>query len=612
MRHHTHNLRHKINAVFLLLLCLAGPAWGGLKVHAIFGSNMVIQRDKPIKVWGWAEPGEGVHVQLGELAAMAETNAQGRWEVTLSAQSANTTPQTLVVNTRSEKIEYDNILIGDVWVMNGQSNMAWGLGKTLEADLETAQANLPHVRLFGISPNEKDDLQSDIPEQVIDTGGWLVCSPETAPQISAIGFAFASRVQRATGVPIGVIDNARGGASIESLVPEHMFDDHPLAQLYYEHVLQRQAEFSIEDWLAAQVTKWEQRVERDRANGVAENRLPARPTAASIRSWNIPGVSPSDAASCYNGMFGVFIGYNIKGVLFHQGYNNAQLSGCRPQRYRVLMKLMVQGWRQDFNDAELPVGIIGFCAGGIPQNDQNFESWTVSGGAYIREAQRLGLADVGDPENTAFLPAFDVQIPGLHPSKKRDHGERAARWALNRVYGMNVHWQTASLVDSEVLGDEIVLTFDQPVMPHDMSTIPQGFAIAGEDGRFYRAHARFRVKKDQGIWNTANKSFDTTIIHLWSPMVPEPVAARYAWANSPQANLYVQGKPWAPLASFRTDAWHWPESEDPTVSAIDRGQVRELNNQAQQRNAERRQREAQLAVEVLERVEQLGKPGASQ
>jgi sialate O-acetylesterase len=419
-------------------------------------------------------------------------------------------------------------------------------------------------------------------------------------------------LQRVLQVPIGLIDNARGGASIESLVPRHKFDDHSLAKRYAESVEKRRAEF---DWDAAVqdlVTKWEKTVAQQREKGVAEDKLPPKPTRANLRSWSVPGWSPSDAASCYNGMFGVFKGLHIKGVLFHQGYNNAMGASSRPGRYRVLMKLMVEGWREDFNDPTLPVGVIGFCAGSIPQTRDNFETWSVSAGAFIRESQRLGLADLADPASTAFLPAHDVQIPGLHPFKKRPHGVRAARWALNRVYGEPIDWDSAELVSAKPQGDEMVLTFDKGVFPDDMSTRIEGFSIAGEDGKFYLAHAAWPVKKDVGIWNTANKSFETTTIRVWSPLVEKPVAVRYAWATSPMGNLKVNGREWLPLQSFRTDEWDWPESEDPDELVLDRGAMREMQNEAAERLEFRQIEEAKRAVEVLERRKRLGRVSESE
>jgi len=579
---------------------------GMLRVHNIFGPNMVIQREKPIKIWGWAKTGLKVSVRFGEEKAETTAGGEaGRWEVTLPARQADATGQKLTVTSGDETIEMENILIGDVWVMNGQSNMAFGLGKTYRADLETATAQLPLFRRVGISPNESETLQKQLPDERVTD--WTVCTPQTSGGFSSIGYTFGSRLQRALQIPIGIIDNARGGASIESLVPRQKFDDHPLAARYLGWVEKRQAEF---DWDAAVntlVEKWEKDIAKQREKGVPEDKLPPKPTRKDLRSWNVPGRSPSDAASCYNGMFGVFKGLNIKGVLFHQGFNNAMGTSCRPKRYRVLMKLMVEGWREDFGDPTLPVGIIGFCAGSIPQTCDNFEVWSVSGGAYIREAQRLGLSDLDDPANTAFLPAYDVQIPGLHPVKKRAHGVRAARWSLRRIYDMKIDWDCASLVSAERDGDRIALTFDNKVMPDDMSTIPEGFSIADMSGKFYMAHAAYPLKKDVGIWNVANKNFDATQIIVWSPLVKEPVAVRYAWATSPMGNLKVNGKPWQPLHSFRTDHWDWPENEDPAENAVTRQQAKEKAQEAAERCEYRRMEEARRAVEIFKQREMLGK-----
>ena len=576
------------------LLILAASSYAAeLKVHGIFGSNMVIQRQKPIKVWGWAPKAQKVTVTFGTETASAKARGEdGRWEVTFPARQANCEAQKLVVKSGDKTIEMDNIVIGDIWVMNGQSNMAFGLGKTLQADMESAQAHLPLFRCFGISTNEQSTLQTDIPARAIKADGWTVASPETAGGFSAIGFSFGSRLQRALQIPVAIIDNSRGGASIESLVPLHKFDDDPIAAAYKAHLDKRIAEFDKEKVIEQM---WQKQLERAKKKGTPKDKLPKRPT---LRSWNIPGMSPSDAASCYNGMFGVFKGFNIKGVLFHQGYNNAMSSNCRPKRYRALVKLMVEGWREDFNDPTLPVGIIGFCAGSIPQTRENFEQWSVSPGAFIREAQRLGLTDLKDPTNTAFLPAYDIQIPGLHPFKKQAHAIRAARWALSKIYGMRINWDSASLVSAKPEGNRILLTFDKPVFPDSKSMTLEGFLIADKSGKFYMAHAESPIKKDDGIWNTAGKSTDAAKIYVSSPLVKEPVAVRYAWATSPMGNLKVNGKPWLPLQSFRTDNWDWPEG-GPDENLVDRSKSKAMNAEAAQRLEYRKTHQAKLAVEIL-------------
>ena len=216
-----HRKRWTLSGLLLAaVLVIAWPvsAADALKVHGIFSSNMVLQRDKPIKVWGWAPQGATITLQetMTDTAGYrVVADEQGAWSITVPPQPANTDPQTITITAGDQEVVLDNILIGDVWGMNGQSNMAWSLAKTLNQDIETAQADMPLLRATRISTNEQSTLQKEIPAEKLAYGGWVVSTPETAPQFSAIGFAFASRVQRATGVPIGIIDNARGGASIE-------------------------------------------------------------------------------------------------------------------------------------------------------------------------------------------------------------------------------------------------------------------------------------------------------------------------------------------------------------------------------------------------------------
>lgn len=602
--------------MFLAMLLGIGIGWPALgsdhlKLHGIFSSNMVLQRDKPIKVWGWAPADQEVVVRasFSEQPAKAKPeNAKGRWEVHFEAQPANTNEQTITVTAGDQEIVLENILIGDVWVMNGQSNMVWPVEKTLHVDTESAQADLPLLRSFKINNNEQRTMQVDIDEPVIAyEGGWVVSTPESARQFSAIGFAFASRVQRATGVPIGMIENARGGASIESLVPYRKLREDPLTKRYVEWVDERAEVFDPDQWLADRVVGWENKVAKQRQDGVSEDRLAKKPTMADLRSFHIPGKSPSDAGSCYNGMFGVLIGLHIKGVLFHQGYNNAMSTTCLPRRYRALMRLMVEGWREDFDDPSLAVGVIGLCAGGNAQNEENFEAFSFSPGSFIRESQRLGLADVGDPEFTAFLPAYDVRVPGLHPRKKREHGVRASRWALSRVYGQEVLWEQASLVSAELRGDVMLLTFDQPVMPDDLSPVIHGFSIAGEDGKFFRAYARLEFAGDKPEWSTKAKGYNAKRVHVWSPLVERPVAVRYGWSRSPMGNLKVNGMPWAPLPSFRTDQWDWPEGEDPANLVFTRSDGYRGYAEAKERLNERQQRETAIAGEILARIHSLGR-----
>jgi sialate O-acetylesterase len=270
------------------------------------------------------------------------------------------------------------------------------------------------------------------------------------------------------------------------------------------------------------------------------------------------------------------------------------------------MKLMVEGWREDFDDPELPVGVIGFCAGGKPQGEDNFEELSIAVGPYIREAQRLGLADVGDPENTEFIPAYDVQVPGLHPNKKREHGRRAAQWALSDIYDVpNASWNTPSIPSVKIEGDMMIVSFGykERLQPDNGSTILEGFSIAGEDRKFYRAHARYEPWEKKDVWT---KGWQT--VRVWSPMVENPVALRYAWATSPMGNLKYRGDQDVPLPSFRTDTWDLPESDDPAVNAITSEIGKQRKADAQARLDERRLKEADMGRALLDRLEALAAP----
>ncbi len=612
-----HSLAAILAMAFLTNLSLGQvePQAKTLKLHNIFSSDMVLQRGKPIKIWGWGKPGEEVSVKFGKDAATVKVAdaapvnvfgeektyaGKGRWEVTFPEREASAEPQTLTVTSGGEKVEMSNILVGDVWVMHGQSNMAFPLGKTNGQPL-AALANLPNLRLYSITTNEQSSLQDDLRPEAVTTGGWVGSSPETAAEFSAIGYVFGMNIQHALGIPIGVIKNARGGASIESMVPAYKFDEDIEAKRYAEHVRKRMEEFDAE---AEAEIIWQRQLGRAKSKGMPEDKWPKRLTPEEIPSWNVPGKSPGDMASVYNGMFGAFKGLNIKGVLFHQGHNNQMGSALRPKLYRVLTRLMIEGWREEFNDPLLPVAVIGFNAGGQTQNEENFEALSNEGGPWIREAQRLGVADVEGEALTTFLPAYDVQVPGLHPSKKREHGWRAACWALSEVYDNKVvRWGgvISNLLSAEPKGDMMVLKFDKRVKPDDGNSIVEGFSIAGEDGKFYKAHAR-PAAFEGNYWTNGDRE-----IHVWSPLVEKPVAVRYAWANSPMGNLYHDGQQDQPFPSFRTDDWDLPINPDFAARALDRGQEKERKEDGEARLEYRRTEEAKRAMQILERLKTLEK-----
>ena len=245
-------------------------------------------------------------------------------------------------------------------------------------------------------------------------------------------------------------------------------------------------------------------------------------------------------------MFGVFKGLNIKGVAFHQGFNNAMMNtSCKPKFYRILMKLMVEGWREDFNDPQLPVAVIEPWAGGTA-NPSEFRGDGPLDGCLYTGVKLLGLADLKDPEHTAFIPAYDQRIPQLHTKKKAELGVRTARWALRTVYGYeDVVWESAQLVSAVPEGEGMLLTFDKAVRVDDFGSEIEGFSLADSSGDFYMATAVEMPTNERDLQHKQ--------IFVSSPLVKEPVAVRYALARALMGNLKINGIPWQPLPSFRTD-----------------------------------------------------------
>jgi sialate O-acetylesterase len=235
----------------------------------------------------------------------------------------------------------------------------------------------------------------------------------------------------------------------------------------------------------------------------------------------------------------------------------------------------------------------------------DFETESIDPGAYIRESQRLGLADVENQNNLVFIPGYDIISPGLHPRRKAEHGLRAYRWALAKIYPEpRAQWEAGredvKMISCEPNGDHFVVKFAGAIIDHDRSQIPEGFSLAGEDGKFYMAHARYAEGK-------GHPSGFPNEIRVWSPLVPKPVALRYAWARAPMGNLKLGGHPDRPFPSFRTDNWDFPESDDPGASAVGKAEWNEIKKEAEQRLEFRRTEEAKRGVEILERIKTLGK-----
>ena len=537
------------------------PAIGtGLCVHNLFQSGMVLQREKPIRFWGWAEPGEQVTVTFGEQTESTAAAADRMWKVELRAERASSEPRRLVVQGKAKKIELENILIGDVWLLGGQSNMEFEIAKVDGGQLEIVSANFKNIRLFTVPHLDGPDHNRSFPliyqwsdwsSQHLRQGYWDVCTPQTVREMSAIGYVFARRIHMATQVPIGVIDASRGGTCLEAWTPLEVLNsiDTPEVKSKLTEWSTKVGEFDPQKDLEDRIKRFHDREARLKAQG---QQLPAK---AAPPSDLLPGpaMDMNRPGNCYASMIAPLEGLSIKGAIWHQGYNNA-LQPNGHAMYQQVFPKMIGAWRDAFNDPQMPFGIISLCTEGDPQDRDDYLEKMANEGIYIREVQYktfLDLLKAGD-KNIGYASSYDQRRSWYHPQIKIPVGERIARWALATQYGMSneIRWMPPMLKDVRVEDGKIILLLDTAAGPYHDGPIV-GFAISGKDGRFQPAKAEWLTGKDK-----QNKpQQDRTAIVLTSPLVTEPIYFRHAWGRNPQANLKSMDHTDLPLPTLRNDSW---------------------------------------------------------
>lgn len=538
------------------------PAIGdGLCVSNLFQSNMVLQRDKPIHVWGWADEGDTVTVRFGGNEQTGTADASRAWSVTLPSMAASPTPQEMVVARASATLALENILVGDVWVLGGQSNMEFELAKVENGALEIASANYQGIRIltvpYGKGTGERRSFPrlhewSDWFGRHFRKGDWDECSPAVARELSAIGYAFARRVHMASEVPIGVIDASRGGTTVETWTPRAV-----LRSMIGEEVAAKLGEWDarVAAWdpkadLEARIAKHEEKLTKQAAAGGRASKEP-RPSEL------LPGpiADPNYPGNGYAEMIHPLAGFSIKGALFHQGYNNAFDGMAGVRMYQDVLPEMLRSWRAAFDDPELPFGILSLCTDGYPQTRDDYLEKTLNAGIYVRAAQYqtfLDLWNAGD-RNVGFASTYDLRRRWYHPQVKVPAGERIARWALSTQYGWErqLPWKPPTLVGMEAKEDSLILRLDTDVSDPEDGAI-EGFAIAGADRRFQPAEAAYlQVGED----DRGRPRFDKKQLVLTSPLVETPQHFRYAWGRNPMGNLQVTGNKDLPFATQRSDDW---------------------------------------------------------
>ena len=580
------------------------PAIGkGLCLHNLFQSNMVIQRDKPVRVWGWAAPGEKVTVSFAGQTQSVEADTERLWQVTLTAMKANSEPQTMTVKDRTKTLTLKNILIGDIWILGGQSNMKFPLGRIEGGKAEICSANFKNIRHMTIPRKSIQEFQKSFPltlkwdkgrnSHIRSSDYWEVCSPETVGNLSGIGYIFARRIHMATQIPIGVIDTSVGGSTLESWTPFAAVRkaDGPEVKQWVAEQDRYLADYDPKKDLEERIRKkkaWiEMRTKMGKTPRPVNQILPSDLRPPRMKAGNL-----------YGGMIAPLAGFAAKGIIWHQGYNNCFEGSLGATRYYQIFPRMIDAWRAAFNDPQLAFGIISLCTASN-QTADNYLEQMLDVGAYIREAQYktfLGLRKTGD-KNIGFASSYDQRRSWYHPGLKVPVGERIASWALKTQYGFGVDWEPPYLKEMKVEDGRIVLSFE---LKGPLGTVPEGpivgFAIAGRDAKFQPANAEFLVT---GKDSKGKVRRDSRRVVLTSPLVPKPIHYRYAWARNPHANL-VSGWGKLPIGTQRSDSWtltdmykaYTGKTPTNTIDKLEGNEMGELKKALMAADLERRLHEA--------------------
>jgi sialate O-acetylesterase len=485
-----------------------------VKLPAIFGTHMVLQRDQKDRVWGWAEPGEAVTVQIGGQTKTVQAGPGGSWQVVLDPMPAGG-PHAMTIRGKNA-IHLDDVLVGEVWICSGQSNMQWSVSSAKDAELEIKSAKFPRIRLISVPQVGTQEPQKDF------RGRWTPCGPETVGEFSAVGYFFGRQLYQILEVPIGLIDDAWGGSACEAWIRRDLL----AADAKYAPLLQHWEQLE-KDLPRAKAEYQLKRAERRDAVAKAKaqgKRTPQQPQDPEglMRGNSRPG-------NIYNGVLKPTIGYGIRGVIWYQGETNAG----RAYQYRDLFPLMIQSWRDEWGQGEFPfywVQLADYRAESLEPKDSDW--------AELREAQTMAMSRLPSTGQAVIIDIGEGK--DIHPKDKQDVAMRLARWALARDYGIPVAYQSPTYKAMAPQGNKVVLTFDhvgRGLITFDVNE-PHGFAIAGSDRKF--------------VWAKAQITGPNTV-EVWSDQVAEPVAVRYAWADNPVCNLYsAEGLPATP---FRTDDW---------------------------------------------------------
>jgi sialate O-acetylesterase len=532
--HIEQRIRRATAAVLAGAALMAGSsAQAAVRLPAIFSDHMVLQQGMAVPVWGTADAEEEVTVTFGQQKQAAKADDKGHWTVKLANLTASERPEELIVAGKN-KIEFKDVLVGEVWVCSGQSNMEFQMRSTKDHEKEIAAADHPNMRLFSVPKNVTYEPQADVKKpHGPQEAAWLACSPETAPSFSAVGYFFGRGLHEELKIPIGLIHSSWGGTVAEAWAESgHLEADPELATM-----LNRNKD--VEAAYQKQLAKWEADVAENKANlSFNAAQKPAQPgdPAPELRVVKKlpprpqdPGQSPNQASVLYNGMIAPIVPYAIRGAIWYQGESNAN----RAYQYRKLLPTMINSWRDVWHEPEFDFYIVSLANFTAPPKEPGESNW-----AELREAQAMTAALPHNGQALA-IDLADANNPGdIHPKDKQSVGHRLALIALAKTYGKSVDYSGPEYKDSKIEGGKVTLRFKfADGMTAKGGEPVKGFQIAGEDKKWHWADAK--IEGDSVIVSSAD--------------VAKPAAVRYDWANNPEGNLYNKAD--LPAVPFRTDDW---------------------------------------------------------
>lgn len=498
--------------IVMCALLLTGLASAEVRVPRLIGDNMVLQRGVRVNVWGWADPGERVVVEINGQTAATKAGADGRWSVRLRPMDAGG-PYTMTITGRNT-LSFRNVMVGDVWVCSGQSNMEWPVAASMNGEREVASAEYPMIRLFTVPHKVATSPEEDVP------GRWEVCSPRTVGGFSAVGYFFGREIHKRLGVPVGLINTSWGGTPAEAWTSRPALEAEEILRPIVERWDREVANYpqAMARYREA-LAKWEDEAAKARQEGRAVPERPREPANPTANPWLASGL--------YNGMIAPLTPFAIRGAIWYQGESNAD----RAYQYRTLFPTMIRDWRRAWRLGDFPFLFVQLANFMDAKPEPAEDAW-----AELREAQMMTLS----LPKTGMAVTIDIgDAKDIHPRNKQDVGFRLALAALKMEYGQDVIHSGPLYKSMKVEGNKVRIRFTNVgggLVAQGGGPL-RGFAVAGADRKF--------------VWANAEIDGDTVVV--WSERVPKPAAVRYAWASNPVCNLYnAAGLPASP---FRTDDW---------------------------------------------------------